>query len=450
MEVFGGDDRRREPRSSESRHSGQQQHRPQKIQPKQGAIIPRRLVAAQRQQHCIPAGGSRRAPQQDCAAQQYSDELQKMRPGAGKRVRPRHLHRIQEFGNAGEREHHDGNLRRPPPRYFCQVCAGPLRHSREACTQCRSRAHRQNYYARILRRQSMRTNRRNRAAGLLRRRKAINYSFRSLAELSMKSTRLRMFAVVVVALVAAVASQPRSSLAAARAQAPARHHGIEIDHLDRSVKPGDDFYLYCNGAWLKRTEIPADRAVVSVWSGLEDLADERTATLIEQAAKSAGAPGSNAQKIADLYRSYMNESEIEKRGLGPLRPQLAAIDAIMDKQALAAALGETLRQDVDPLNNTNFHTANLFGLWVAPGFDDYQHYIPYLLQGGITLPDREYYVSDSEHMREVRAKFRVHVGAVLKLAGFNDPDSRAARIVDLETAIAQKHRGLAEDQDVHT
>src|SRR5579884_1817316 len=266
----------------------------------------------------------------------------------------------------------------------------------------------------------------------------------------MKSTRLRMFAVVVVALVAAVASQPRSSLAAARAQAPARHHGIEIDHLDRSVKPGDDFYLYCNGAWLKRTEIPADRAVVSVWSGLEDLADERTATLIGQAAKSAGAPGSNAQKIADLYRSYMNESEIEKRGLGSLRPQLAAIDAIKDKQALAAALGETLRQDVDPLNNTNFHTANLFGLWVAPGFDDYQHYIPYLLQGGITLPDREYYVSDSEHMREVRAKFRVHVGAVLKLAGFNDPDSRAARIVDLETAIAQKHRGLAEDQDVHT
>ncbi|HKD92662.1 MAG TPA: hypothetical protein VKB56_12180, partial [Terriglobales bacterium] len=187
---------------------------------------------------------------------------------------------------------------------------------------------------------------------------------------------------LVALLAGATALQQTSSTPHTQAQGPSPRHGIEIDHMDRSVKPGDDFYLYCNGAWLEKTEIPPDRAVVSVWSRLEDLSDERTAALIEAAAKQKGASGSNPQKIADLYQSFMNESEIEKRGLDPLKPKLAAIAAIKDKKELARTLGESLRQDVDPLNNTNFHTMNLFGLWVAPGFEDYQHYIPYLLQGG--------------------------------------------------------------------
>ena len=266
----------------------------------------------------------------------------------------------------------------------------------------------------------------------------------------MKATR-RLTALIFISalLTAGLVTQRHGVALLAHAQTSSAHHGIQVDHIDRAVKPGDDFYLYCNGTWIKKTEIPSDRAVVSVWSALEDLADERTAALIEAAAKSNGPAGSNAQKIADLYRSYMNEDEIEKRGLSPLKPQLDAIAAIKDKQDLARALGQTLRQDVDPLNNTNYHTMNLFGLWVAPGFEDYQHYIPYLLQGGLTMPDREYYVSDSEHMREVRTKFQAHVMAMLKLGGFSEPETRAGRIVQLETAIAQKHRGLAENQDVH-
>ena len=83
-----------------------------------------------------------------------------------------------------------------------------------------------------------------------------------------------------------------------------------------------------------------------------------------------------------------------------LRPHLEAIAAIRDKRELARALGETLRADVDALNNTNFHTANLFGLWVAPGFNDSEHYAAYLMQGGLQLPDREYYLADSEQMRK--------------------------------------------------
>src|SRR6202023_1990683 len=96
--------------------------------------------------------------------------------------------------------------------------------------------------------------------------------------------------------------------------------------------------------------------------------------------------------------SYMNEAAIEVKGVAPLHPPLDPIAAIRDKRELAHALGESLRADVDPLNNTNFHTDNLFGLWVAPGFSDSAHYTPYLLQGGLELPNRDYYLSDSDSM----------------------------------------------------
>jgi endothelin-converting enzyme/putative endopeptidase len=112
-------------------------------------------------------------------------------------------------------------------------------------------------------------------------------------------------------------------------------------------------------------------------------------------------------------------------------------------------LGETLRADVDALNNTNYHTENIFGLWVAPGFHDSDHYLAYLMQGGIQLPDREYYLGDSEQMKNVRAKYETHVAAMMKLAGFSDPETRARQIIELEHSIAQTHRTLAENEDIH-
>jgi len=219
--------------------------------------------------------------------------------------------------------------------------------------------------------------------------------------------------------------------------------------MDTSVVPGDSFYEYCNGGWLKATTIPADRGGVGVFSVLRDLSDKRTSSLIEEMSKSKAAAGSDQRKVADLYNSFMNEAAIEKAGLAPLKPHLDAIAAIKDKKALAHALGETLRADVDALNNTNFHTANLFGLWVAPGFNDPDHYAPYLLQGGLGLPDREYYLSDSKHLSEVREKYVVHVGTMLRLAGFDDVENRAKRILALEVAIAQKHISLADNDDIH-
>src|SRR6202020_206600 len=119
-----------------------------------------------------------------------------------------------------------------------------------------------------------------------------------------------------------------------------------------------------------------------------------------------------------------------------IKPHLDSIAAIKTQAELAFCLGETLRADTDALNNTNFHTANLFGLWVAPGFEDSDHYTAYLLQGGLQLADREYYVSDSQHMRDLRTKYQAHIAAMFKLAGFDNAEAHAAHVVELEHSIA--------------
>jgi len=225
-------------------------------------------------------------------------------------------------------------------------------------------------------------------------------------------------------------------------------HGIAIDNMDPSVKPGDDFYDYANGNWIKRTEIPPDRSRIGVFSALDDLSNKRTLGLIEETVKANAPAGSNPRKIADLYTSFMDEATIEAKGLAPLRSHLEAIAAIRDKRELSRALGESLRADVDALNNAVFHTANLFGLWVAPGFNDSDHYAPYLMQGGLQMPDREYYLADTARMRDIRTKYQAHVSAMLKLAGFTDTDARAQRIFELEHAIAEKQSSRAESEDI--
>jgi putative endopeptidase len=221
-------------------------------------------------------------------------------------------------------------------------------------------------------------------------------------------------------------------------------HGIVVANMDRSVKPGDDFYGYANGGWIKQAQLPQDTGYVAVDGYLRnDLSNElsrkRSADLIQEAIKANAPAGSNLRKIADLYRSYVNEAEIESRGLAPLRPHLERISAIRDRHDLARALGQSLRADVEPLNWNLFHTPNLFGLCIAPSFDDPEHYAAYLLQGGLGMPDREYYLSDTDRVRTLRAKYQAHVAAVLKLTGFTDTESRARHIVELEHAIAEKH-----------
>jgi len=236
-------------------------------------------------------------------------------------------------------------------------------------------------------------------------------------------------------------------IAVAQTPAPVVH-GVNPADMNTSVLPGNNWYEYANGAYITRTTIPPDRVGMNGFSTLADTVNKRVAGIIEEAVKSNAAPGTEKRKMADLYASYMDAATIESRGLTSIKPHLDSIAAIKTQKELARSLGETLRADTDALNNTNFHTANLFGLWVAPGFNDPDHYTTYLMQGGLALPDRAYYLTDSERMKDIREKYRAHIAAMLKLAGYDNVDEHAAKILALETAIAEKHLSLAEDEDI--
>src|SRR5262249_12452966 len=139
----------------------------------------------------------------------------------------------------------------------------------------------------------------------------------------------------------------------------------------------------------------------------------------------------------------------EAKGAAPLKPGLDAIAAISNKQDLSRAIGRTLRADVDPLNNTNYETDNLFGVWVTQGLKDPSRSYPYLLQGGLGMPDRDYYLSGTPQMAELRKKYQAHIAAMLQLAGVSNPAERAGRIFALETKIANVHVSRVDSQDVH-
>ena len=254
------------------------------------------------------------------------------------------------------------------------------------------------------------------------------------------------------------ASHPRVSailLAAALAVAPACRTtpsssaaGIDLEGMDKSVAPGDDFNSYTNGGWLKATPIPADKSSYGAGAILADQTRERLRALFQESSSTAAATG-DARKIGDYYSTFMDEAAIESKGIAPLKPQLDAIAAIADRHALARALGGQLRADVDPLNNTNFETGNLFGIWIAQGLSDPSHNFPYLLQGGLGMPDRDYYVSTNAHMADLRKQYQAHIAAMFKLAGFTDPSARAVRVFALETKMAQVHATRVESEDVH-
>ncbi|MDE3199651.1 MAG: M13 family metallopeptidase [Acidobacteriota bacterium] len=235
--------------------------------------------------------------------------------------------------------------------------------------------------------------------------------------------------------------------------APPGHHvagpTVNPSYMDTTVVPGNNFYKYACGDWEKNAKIPADRVEVSPGEPLYNEHQKRLDTLILDAAKDNPAAGTAARKVVDLYNSYMNESAVEAQGVKPLEPHLRSIAEIHNRKQLARALGLTLRADEDALNMTNFHSMNLFGLWVAPGFSDSAHYTAYLMQGGIAMPDREYYLSDADAMKKIRAKYVQHVEKMFTLAGFDHVAQRAARVIALEHAIAQVQWSLADNNDIH-
>jgi putative endopeptidase len=253
-----------------------------------------------------------------------------------------------------------------------------------------------------------------------------------------QSWKFAAFAATIVALVGCTSRRPALS------------SGIDAGGMDKSVAPGDDFNAYSNGGWIKATPIPPDKSSYGIDAILADETRNRTRDLIENAANAGTSAAADDRKVADFYASFMDEAAIESKGIAPLKLQLDSIAAISDKRNLARAIGSRLRADVDPLNNTNFETGNLFGVWVTQGLEDPSHAYPYLLQGGLGMPEREYYLSQSPHMAELRTQYHGHVEAMFKLAGLSDPAGRARRVFALETAIAKVHATRVESEDVHT
>jgi putative endopeptidase len=242
------------------------------------------------------------------------------------------------------------------------------------------------------------------------------------------------------------AGKPAAS-APAEPTKPARgEFGIDTAGMDTSVAPGDDFFAYTNGTWVKTFEIPADRSRYGSFTLLTEKAQDRTKAIVEGAAADKSASG-ETRKIGDAYQAFMDEAGIEAKGLAPIQPQLDAIAGIADASALSREVGEQLRTDVDLLNATNTYTDRLFGLWVSQHLDDPSRNGAYLVQGGLGLPDRDFYLQGGE-MADLRKQYQAHVAKVLSLAKIADADAKAARILALETAIAKVHASAVETGDV--
>ena len=216
--------------------------------------------------------------------------------------------------------------------------------------------------------------------------------------------------------------------------------------MDASILPGNDFFQYANGGWLKVTPIPPDQSGWGVDAMLVEEAARHTSELLDAAATAPA--GTDARRAGDFYASYMDELAIESKGLAPLEPTLGRIASVKDKKALARLLGEQLRADVDPLNNTHFHTDRLFGLWVSPDLNGSGRNVAYLLQGGLGLPGRSYYVDASPRMADLRAKYQGYIAVLLKLAHVPDGAAKAARILALELKMARVHASVEDSEDV--
>jgi putative endopeptidase len=257
----------------------------------------------------------------------------------------------------------------------------------------------------------------------------------------MRANHFKIISLILVLLLAGVGRRALSVGAADGA------HGLDVAGMDKGVNPGDDFFGYANGDWMRATKIPEDRASYGVFDALAEEANRQTSDLIKEASKSAS--GSEARMVGDYYDAFMDEKAIEAKGLSPLKAELEEINSVADKAALARVFGSQLRADVDPLNSTNFYTDRPFGIWVSPDFNKPDHNVPYMLQGGLGLPDRDYYLSTDANGVELQAKYRAHVAAVLKLANVPEADAKAARIYDLEHKIADAHTSRTDSEDVH-
>lgn len=250
-----------------------------------------------------------------------------------------------------------------------------------------------------------------------------------------------MFGALLVALTAAcstsVESPPSASIprvavppvAPPVAVIPKLVSGIDLHHMDASARPQDDLYRHVNGSWLNKTEIPADKSAWGSFYELRDATLPQLRAIIESAMKeTAGGSGADAQKIGDLYSSFMDVARLETLGLAPLQNEFARVAAIGDKQQIPALIAHFNR----------FGITAPYNLRIGQDARDATKYVPYLYQNGLGLPDRDYYLKDDDvRLKEVRGKYQAHIEKMLRLAGDQQAAANARKIVALETALAK-------------
>ncbi|HEU0310567.1 MAG TPA: M13 family metallopeptidase [Sphingomicrobium sp.] len=207
--------------------------------------------------------------------------------------------------------------------------------------------------------------------------------------------------------------------------------GFDIAGMDRTVAPGDNFYQNANGTWARNTPIPADKSNYGMFTKLDDVSKQRTRAIIEEAAKS---PGS---KIGNAYNGYLDTAAIEAKGLTPIQPWLNEIKGLSDRAGYAALAAKAGRYGI----------GIPFGLFVGQDDKNPDRYVTIMFQGGIGMPDRDYYLTQDERMNGIRAKYLEHLTNVLTLAGEANAAARAKAVFDFETEIAKVHWTQIDSRD---
>jgi putative endopeptidase len=212
--------------------------------------------------------------------------------------------------------------------------------------------------------------------------------------------------------------------------------GIDTAGMDRNVKPGDDFFAYVNGTWAKNTPIPSDRSSYGGFAVLRDLSEARMRQLVEGYKVGNPARDGDQAKVAALYRGFLDEAAIEKLDARPLQPKLAKIRAVRSKDGMARLMGEALGGGFG---------GSFFGSFVNDDSKNPDYYVLYMGQSGLGLSDRELYLQ--EKFAPQKTRYQQYVGQMLGLAGWANAEAAAAKVVALETQIANAHWTRAESRN---
>ncbi|RUO35158.1 peptidase M13 [Aliidiomarina soli] len=213
--------------------------------------------------------------------------------------------------------------------------------------------------------------------------------------------------------------------------------GVELENMDTSVRPQDNFFRYINGQWLERTEIPADRARWGSFDELRERAEQQVLTIVKEFAEQDAEEGSDAQKIGDLYRSFLNEEQIEERGLSPLDDALARINELENHDQLASFWGQQQRS----------RAGIPVALFVGQDQMQSDQYITGISQAGLGLPDRDYYVNDSESNQQLLQQYKEFIAALYEAAEWEGGEQAAETIVALESKLAQSQWSRVQNRD---